>query len=566
MVEVPENVVEIFEPDREPDHVGGDTGCTELLVGELLVSGGGGVQHQGLGISHVREVADHLADHTVALLETSASEARDHTRDYLAPAAALVATTADIVDGGEIDTAALQRAFIGQLERSPQLSGVYLGGSDGSFFFVARADEGYSVKSIEISDETRTVTLRDIAADGTPGPVEEVADDTYDPRQRPWFQDASRSASTDIAWTPPYVFFTSGQLGISASAAVQTADGTLAVVGADIELGSLSTLLAGLRIGPIGSSIIVDQADTVIAHPDAALVQEGAGDGADTVSAAELDDPRSRAVIGSMISAGTSTGNDSTRFESPEGTGIAAFRTLDVGDEQWTIAVHAEDGALVRDLANARRDERLLMGLVGLLGFALLAVLAWPATRPLARLERRATIDSLTGLLNRGAILDQGGQVAKEADLHAAIMLDLDRFKLINDTHGHQVGDEVIHEVGQRIAGALRGSDRAGRVGGEEFLVVIGETTPSKALEVAQRVHHAIGGVPIGTTVGELEVTASVGLGIAVGPAELQRTLAVADTALLEAKESGRNCVVSGGMASELRTPGRSDVADATDT
>lgn len=514
-----------------------------------------------------RLTADAEGEHTVALLDTSASEAVDHTRDYLAPAASLVATTADMVEGGVVDEAALERAFLGELERSPQLSGVYLGGEDGSFFFVSRAGDGYLVKTIEVDDDgTRTVSLREPSIDGSEQPAEVIIDDTYDPRDRPWFQDASRGASTDVEWTAPYVFFTSGQLGVSASAAVETADGTLAVVGADIELGALSTLLASLRIGPTGSAVIVDQADTVIAHPDATLVQGTAGGDVDTVSASELDDPRARAVIASMISAGGSVDRGSTRFETSDSSGLAASRTLAVGDQRWTIAVHAEDGALVQDLAAARRDERFLMIVVGLLGFALLAVLSFPATRPLARLERRARLDSLTGLLNRGAILSQGAQIAKDADMHAAIMIDLDRFKLINDTYGHQVGDEVIHEVGQRIAGALRGSDRAGRVGGEEFLVVIGETTPTKALDVAERVQRAIGDTSIGTTVGPLDISASVGLGVAVGPAELQRTLAVADTALLEAKESGRNCVVSGGMASDLRAPHRAgDAPDTTD-
>jgi len=501
-----------------------------------------------------RLTADAEADHTVALLETAASEAVDHTRDYVAPAASLVATTADMVDGGTIDAAALERAFLGELERSPQLSSVYLGGDDGSFFFVTRTVEGFSMKRIEVAGDQRTVTIEEIAPDGSRGIVEQVADDTFDPRERPWFQDAVRGGSTDVDWTAPYVFFTSGELGVSASAAVTTSDGMLVVVGADIELGALSTLLAGLRIGPTGGAVIVDQTDTVIAHPDARLVQS---DGADTVSASELDDARSRAVIGSMISAGPSSASDSTRFESSEGSGIAASRTLLVGDQRWTVAVHADHGALVESLTDARRDERLLMTLVGLLGFALLALVAFPATRPLARLERRAKLDALTGLLNRGTILERGTQIAKEPDLHAAIMIDLDRFKTINDTYGHQVGDEVIHAVGQRIASALRGSDCAGRVGGEEFLVVIGDTTPTKAIEVATRVHQAIGATTVGTTVGQLEITASVGLGIAVGPAELQRTLAVADTALLEAKETGRDCVVSGGMASELRRPTR---------
>ena len=500
--------------------------------------------------------------HGVALLDTAAAEAVDHTRDYLAPAGSLVATTADMIDQGIVDTAALERAFVGELDRTPQLSGVYVGTDDGSFFFVTREDDGYLVKTISVDGGQRRVELRRIGTDGTRGPAELDPNDTFDPRERPWFQNASIGSPREVEWTAPYVFYTSAQLGVSASAAARSAEGMLVVVGADIELGSLSDFLATLRIGATGRAVIVNQANMVIAHPDSSLVQEQSEQGATVVAVADLDDPRARAAIGSLISAGATNDRQSTDFDTPEGPGQAAFRTLAVGDELWTIAVHADRGAFVQGITDARGDERLLTIVVGLISVILLAVVAFPATRSLTRLERRATLDALTGLLNRGTILDQGAQIASRADLHAAIMIDLDRFKLINDTHGHQVGDEVIHEVGQRIMGALRSDDRAGRIGGEEFLVVLGDTTPARAREVADRIRRSIRGEPITTSAGRLEITASVGLGLAVGPTELQRTLAVADTALMEAKHEGRDQLVSGGLAGEMSSSGRGRRSD----
>lgn len=490
-------------------------------------------------------------DHTVSLLQRAAAEAVDHTRDYVAPAGALVATTADMIDGGSVDRAALERAFLGELARTPQLSGVYVGGDDGSFFFVTREDGGYLVKTItgDLDPQGRTVVVRRIAADGTESAPEVVTDDTYDPRDRPWFQDAARLRSTEVDWTAPYVFFTSAQLGVTASAAVETEAGSLAVVGADIELGSLSGFLATLRIGPTGSAVIVDASSRVIAHPDTALLRQGEGDEATTVAIGELDDARARAAVGSIIAAGEATDERAAGFSSPVGDGQVAYRRLTLGEQMWTVAVHANEGALVRDLREARDDERLLMLAVGLISVVILAIVALPATRPLSRLERRATVDPLSGLLNRETILERGAQIAREPGLHAAIMVDLDRFKLVNDTHGHQIGDEVIHDVGQRITGVLRSTDRAGRIGGEEFLVLLTDTTPEQATEVAERLRQAIRGNPVATTIGQLEVTASVGLGLALGPSDLQRTLAVADTALMEAKHEGRDRLVTGGLA-----------------
>ncbi len=142
--------------------------------------------------------------HGVALLDTAAAEAVDHTRDYLAPAGSLVATTADMIDQGIVDTAALERAFVGELDRTPQLSGVYVGTDDGSFFFVTREDDGYLVKTISVDGGQRRVELRRIGADGTRGPAELDPFDTFDPRERPWFQNASIGSPREVEWTAPY--------------------------------------------------------------------------------------------------------------------------------------------------------------------------------------------------------------------------------------------------------------------------------------------------------------------------------------------------------------------------
>ena len=265
-----------------------------------------------------------------------------------------------MIDMAAVDTAALERAFIGELERTPQLSGVYVGSDDGSFFFVTREDDGYLVKAIDVDGDDRVVELRRVAPDGVVGPPELVFDDTYDPRERPWFQNASVDGPREVEWTAPYVFFTSSQLGVSTSVAARTADGRLVVVGADIELGSLSGFLDTLRIGPTGRAVIVDQANTVIAHPDSDLVQDRSIGGTATVSIADLDDPRARAAIGSLISAGATPDRRSMDFDTPQGAGQAAFRTLEVGRETWTVAVYAERGALVQGLTDARSDERLL--------------------------------------------------------------------------------------------------------------------------------------------------------------------------------------------------------------
>ncbi|MEV6342979.1 diguanylate cyclase [Actinoplanes sp. NPDC051851] len=175
---------------------------------------------------------------------------------------------------------------------------------------------------------------------------------------------------------------------------------------------------------------------------------------------------------------------------------------------------------------------------------------AYDNARLFSRVQELATTDELTGQHNRRHFYAVAGALVQAAARNgralAAAMLDIDKFKSVNDTYGHGVGDEVIRTVAQRIRAVLRHSDVLGRYGGEEFAVVLPDHE-GHADDLAERIRVAVAGEPVPTQAGPLTVTISVGLTRLVpGDVALDDLLARADHALYRAKEAGRNRVMAG--------------------
>ena len=161
-------------------------------------------------------------------------------------------------------------------------------------------------------------------------------------------------------------------------------------------------------------------------------------------------------------------------------------------------------------------------------------------------LDRLARIDGLTGLYNRRQIqasLDEALATARRHDQPlSALMIDIDHFKEINDTHGHGVGDEMLRFVANVMLHELRGGDLVGRWGGEEFLAVLPHTDRSGAQRVAERVREAISLTPV--VVGDQLIPISVSIGAAALTGDHSDGLvSEADTAMYAAKTAGRDTV-----------------------
>lgn len=216
------------------------------------------------------------------------------------------------------------------------------------------------------------------------------------------------------------------------------------------------------------------------------------------------------------------------------------LRLEDLGSTNGTLV----NGTKAEGILSLRAGDRLAIGT------HVLKVVAMDA------LERAfhetlldlSTKDPLTGLANRSGALGEFqtrfGLSVRYGRPLSVVMCDLDRFKQINDTHGHGAGDFVLQTFGARLRAVLREADLAGRIGGEEFLIILPETDLGGAGSFAERLRKAVAGVPVPLPGVGLEVTCSLGIAERLpGDMDAGQMLARADAGLYRAKVEGRNRV-----------------------
>jgi two-component system, cell cycle response regulator len=162
--------------------------------------------------------------------------------------------------------------------------------------------------------------------------------------------------------------------------------------------------------------------------------------------------------------------------------------------------------------------------------------------------RRLATVDALTGLHNRRAFIEHArrevGRSQRHCDPLSMLLLDVDHFKSVNDTHGHAAGDRVLAAVGRMLSETNRRHDVSARWGGEEFVLLLSSTDAEGAAIVAERVRAAVEGLSIKTDAGELvRITASIGASTLLPTETLDALVDRADRAMYAAKTAGRNRV-----------------------
>lgn len=213
--------------------------------------------------------------------------------------------------------------------------------------------------------------------------------------------------------------------------------------------------------------------------------------------------------------------------------------------DQEPREITEEQAAILEDLAQLAMDE-IELRYAGLKAMEEIA----ERRRLEEELRRLSQSDDLTAVANRRHFLASGERELRRARRYgrsiAVLMIDIDRFKTVNDTHGHAAGDAMLRGVGRALRATLREIDLIGRMGGEEFAAVLPETNRVGALDAAERVRAAVEAMVVPVERKELRCTVSVGVALAGGEGEaLDQLLQWADSALYAAKAGGRNRVVA---------------------
>jgi diguanylate cyclase (GGDEF)-like protein len=336
----------------------------------------------------------------------------------------------------------------------------------------------------------------------------------------------------------------------------------------DVKRGGMQALGYDLAADPERAPFLNRARDTgkVVATPVVRLVVGGSGvivykavyrDGAPTDTVAQ----RRAALLGFA--------SGSFRVRDLAGTAVAALpdasevqlqiaHRVVIGpdgelDEAATAPIHIADRTwllVVRDPASPDVSLPLLLAFVGIALAALLGALifVWSRNERMQELQREAGQDSLTGLKNRRRFEEDLRAVmarsSRERTTGALLMIDLDDFKRVNDSHGHPAGDQLIEEIAEVLRRRTRESDVLARLGGDEFAVVLPRSSLAEARLVAEAIAEAIREHQPEHTAVE-PVTASVGVAMfghdpRIGSATV---VSEADTAMYAAKDAGRDCV-----------------------
>jgi diguanylate cyclase (GGDEF)-like protein len=323
----------------------------------------------------------------------------------------------------------------------------------------------------------------------------------------------------------------------------------------------IAALAAQYRLGDVSARVALLQSLDEFADNETALAARALGDagsGGTTRQLRAMYRPEFRAEMAAFIADGREVAAlppNAPAGAAPLRALFAESRTPLLDQLNAIVNVHQSESE------NVLSELELLQFIILVAVMGTLAAEAVMIFQPMIRrievftseIVRLATIDPLTGLPNRRGFMEGCGRELERARRYggtlSVLMLDADHFKRINDAYGHAGGDLALQHLAELLLGTLRATDVAGRMGGEEFAVLLPETDIAGARQLAQRIRMNIAAAPL--MIGHAPAALTVSVGVAAvpigklpGTGPIERALKEADEALYRAKAEGRNRVV----------------------
>ncbi|MDG3063791.1 diguanylate cyclase domain-containing protein [Thauera mechernichensis] len=394
---------------------------------------------------------------------------------------------------------------------------------------------------------------------GVDGHLEFVRRETtlFDPRTRPWY--ANGKTTDGHTWTSVYIDFGTLQLVATRARRVLGPDNEFAgVVATDVALKALNDFVGRLKVSPNGIAFIVEPDGNLIASSASANVVVLPDGSYGRLQAAESDHPLLKASYLTVRDRIAVVSDEKLprvfEFVDPEGNQIHAAidRVRDAAGLDWVTVVAMPASDFLGDVIENVRRTVVLATIAVMVAVAIgLGILSWVSrdlrslaavasrigdgdletpvgivrrdeigelARSFERMQDRLRTDRLTGLANREALLQQLQRRIERArndrrNPHVGVLfIDLNRFKSINDNHGHEIGDQVLQEIANRLAHSVRAEDLVARYAGDEFVIVTDNVTDRPALDQVRLHVEAVLRAPLTTP-------QIAGLGLSVGGA-----------------------------------------------
>lgn len=392
-------------------------------------------------------------------------------------------TVGEVTRRGMPDQEGLTLALAERLDREPNVGSIFVGWPDGHVLAVAAESSGYSVFTITpLEGEPGMAVIERTELDkGRALVSSESATGAYFLGERAWY-DAAILAE-DLTWTDPYISARTEDVVVSPVKAIRDGDDVVAVVGADLNLDSLGTLLDNIPIGEDAAAFILTGDRRVVAAPAGSreAVRDALAGGGGIPDAGELGLPSVTPTPGGE-------GKDAFRVDQDV---VILERSLDPATGlDWILHLETDAHNLAPGLASFRAGT-VSIAIGSLVLVAIASVFAWRMWRPVRTMRHRASTDALTGLANRYEFPRRLRSIVQSAqaqgDTVMVVALDLDDFKRLNDSEGHGAGDVVLAAVGDAMLGSVRSRDVAARLGGDEFAAVLRIADRGSPVEVARR-------------------------------------------------------------------------------